>query len=132
LRYSDGAGHFSPLEEADLHPQRLSATPATLQFLVGLVGKPPQPRTVQVQSLGCTPIAWDAEANAQWLQTQRLDDNTLQIRVDYDSLAVGVYNGEIAIQPADAANGPAVHIPVSLQVIPELFSLHLPLLFDNN
>jgi len=126
--YTDGAGHFSSIEEADLTPaERLVVSPKALVFLAE-VGKPSPPaQTLTIQQEGCQPFTWDVSDDAVWLETQSMGGDTVQVKVDTAGMAVGSYQATITIEAEPwVLNSPA-RIPVKLIVAEDIWRCYLPL-----
>jgi len=127
LRYTNGSNLFSATQEASLAPSGLSAAPAALNFLAGLVGNPPPTQSISVHQSVCTPITWQASDNASWLQMQ-IDGNTLRVSVDATGLGIGVYHALVTIQAINPPEVAPLEIPVTLHVVQQVYDLYLPVL----
>jgi hypothetical protein len=123
VRNTDGAGHFSTMREALTVPPTLSALPAALSFLVQRNGSPPTERAIQVGSR-CAALNWQASDASGHLQT-RVTGSTLWVTVN----PAGLSSGKTVLNLVLSAPGgaPPLTIPVSLTVVDQLNTLHLPL-----
>ena len=124
LRYTDGAGQFSPITAANLQPQGLQASPTSLAFLAEVDGANPFPKAIQVSALDCGQIVWAADSNVDWL-TLNSGADTIEVSVDIEGLAMGSYAGEITIE---APGVTAVTVPVNLLIVEEARRVFLPLI----
>jgi hypothetical protein len=124
LRYTDGAGQLSPITAANLQPRGLQVSPTSLSFLAEADGANPFPKVIQVSALGCGQTEWAAGSNVDWL-TLSSGDDTIEVSVDIDGLAIGSYAGEITIE---ATGITAVTVPVNLLIVEEIQSLFLPVI----
>jgi uncharacterized protein YkwD len=124
LRYADGAGQFSPITAANLQPQQLQVSPTSLHFVAEVEGANPFPKVIQVSALGCGQTEWAAGSDVDWL-TLSSGDDTIEVSVNIDGLAIGSYAGEITIE---ATGVTAVTVPVNLLIVEEIQSLFLPLI----
>jgi hypothetical protein len=125
VRYTDGAGTFSPIETADLTPERLVVQPTSLRFLVEQGGAQTS-HTLTIEEQGCEPITWSATADATWLDTQPVGEQ-IQVDVDPQGLDVGQYAGAIIVDAGEGVLGSPVQVPVTLIVAEELHYVRLPL-----
>jgi uncharacterized protein YkwD len=126
LRYTDGAGTFSPVEEADLFPRILSVSPTALSFLAEAGAPPPAGRTLVVSQEGYGPFSWSASGNAAWLQVQEVGD-TIQVGVDTAGLSSDTYQALVTVEAEDGVLGSPAQIPVTLLLVDELQRAYLPL-----
>jgi uncharacterized protein YkwD len=126
LRYTDGAGTFSPVEEARLFQRRLSVSPTSLSFLAESGGPPPAGRTLVVELGGCGSLSWSASGDAAWLGVQPGGD-TIQVDVDTAGLPPGTYEALITVEAEAGVLGSPVQIPVTLRLVEELERVVLPL-----
>jgi uncharacterized protein YkwD len=126
VRYTDGAGTFSPIETADLTPERIAVQPASLPFLVEKGGPAPDSRTLTVVQKGCDPFTWNATDDAAWLSTQQAGQQ-IQVSVDPQGLDAGRYEAEITVDAGEGVVGSPMHVPVTLFVAEQLHHVHLPL-----
>jgi uncharacterized protein YkwD len=129
VRYTDGAGHFSSVEEADLTPaERLLVSPEALVFLAE-AGKPSPPaQTLTIQQEGCEPFTWSISDDAIWLETQVVGADMVQVSVDIAGMAVGSYQATITIEAESWVLDSPVQIPVKLIVAEEIRRCYLPLI----
>jgi hypothetical protein len=125
LRYTDGAGSFSPVEEAELHPQRIAVSPAALHFLVEDDGPDPASRTLVVEQMGCQPFTWNVSDDAGWLHTQRVGQ-TVQVSVDPTGLSVGTWQATITVDAQAGVIGSPVEVPVRVTVVDRLRPTYMP------
>ena len=123
VRYTDGAGHFSSVEEADLTPaERLVVSPVALVFLAEVGMPSPPAQTLTIQQEGCEPFTWSVSDDAIWLETQPVEGDTVQVSVDIAGMAAGSYQATITIEAESS-----VQIPVELIVAKEIWRCYLPL-----
>jgi len=125
LRYTDGAGTFSAVEEADTSVRCISVHPGSLIFLTRYTAPPPDPRTLTVRRWGCSSFAWSACDDADWLETQTVE-NTVQVSVDTSGLVTGTYHATVTVEAEAGVLGSPVQVPVTLIVADEVHTLHLP------
>jgi len=126
LRYTDAAGTFSPVEEADLNPERLSVSPASLLFLAEYGAPPPAPRTLTVQREGCNSFTWSVTDDAAWLQVQPLE-GTVQVSVDTTALITNTYHATVVVEAEVGVLGSPVQVPVTLVLADHVYQTYLPL-----
>jgi hypothetical protein len=131
VRYTDGADTFSPIETADLTPERLVVQPTALRFLVEQDGAAPPSRTLAVEEQGCASFAWSASANAAWLAAQSVGQQ-IQVSVDPQGLGVGEYTGAVIVEASEDVLGNPVQVPVTLIVAEQLHHVQLPLVLRDN
>ncbi len=127
VRYTDGSGNFSPIEEANLNPKRISVVPSSLFFLAEAGGAPPPPATLHVRKGGCEDFTWNVESGSPWLSVHKEDD-TVTVSVDTSGLDVGAYEGQITIDAGGDVLGSPATVPVTLLVAQELHGVYLPLI----
>ena len=125
LRYTNAAGTFSPVEEADLTPEHLSVSPDWLLFLAEYGGPQPLPRTLTVRREGCDPFAWSVADNAAWLQVQP-GGETVQVSVDTAGLITGTYYAAITVEAETGILDSPAQIPVTLVVTDHVYQTYLP------
>lgn len=125
VRYTDGTGAFSPIEEANLYPPMLSVSPSALAFLVEAGGAAPEPRTLNVQQQ-CSSFTWDVTENASWLTTQTVG-NAVQVSVDATGLLTGTYYATVTVEADAAVVGSPAEVPVVLRVVDHIYAVFLPL-----
>jgi hypothetical protein len=123
VRYTDGA-QFSTVEEGQVFPDGLTASPANLSFMADPTGQSTPPQQIQVADNGCMPIDWQVNESAPWLFAQRSGDSA-QVWVDATGMALGAYAADITISAADQAD---IVIPVELMVVEQLFFGYQPLI----
>jgi hypothetical protein len=128
LRYTDGAGTFSAVEEADMNPERLAVHPAALSFLAEENGSGPSPRTLHVEREGCEPFSWGVSDDAGWIHTQRVGQ-TIRVSVDTTWLGAGTWEGTITVEAEEGVLGSPVVVPVRVIVVDRIYESHLPLVF---
>lgn len=126
LRYTDAAGSFSSVQEADLTPERLSVSPTSLLFLVEHGGPPPNPSRVNIRREGCDPFDWNVSDDATWLQAQPTGE-TVQVSVDPTGLITGTYHAVITVDADAGVLGSPAQIPVTLIVASQVHRVYLPL-----
>jgi len=126
LRYTDGSGNFSPVEEADLDVERIGARPPSLLFLAEYGGSLPRPRTLAVEREGCDPFAWSVTDDAAWLQTHYVGE-TVEASVDITGLVTDTYHAAITIEAEEGVLDSPVQVPVTLVVADEIYHVYLPL-----
>lgn len=126
LRYTDAAGDFSPVEEADLDAERIGAQPASLFFLAEYGGPSPRPRALAVERAGCDPFTWSVSDDAAWLQTYSVGE-TVEASVDITGLVTATYHATITIEAGKGVLDSPVQIPVTLIVADEIYHTHLPI-----
>jgi uncharacterized protein YkwD len=129
LRYTDGAGTFSAIQQADLIAQRLAASPAFLFWHAQPGATLLPPRELAVLQTWDQTFAWSASADAGWLQAQPVGE-TLQVSADASGLDDGLYRATITVQTQDALPNKPVLVPVLLLVSEQLHQMHLPLVFS--
>jgi hypothetical protein len=127
LRYTDAAGTFSPVAEADLYARHIAVSPAYLLFLSVPGAPPPTARTLAVQLPDCGPVSWSASGDAGWLQVQSAGD-TVRVGVDTAGLAPGTYEATVTVEAEAGVVGSPVQIPVTLLMVDELDYRYLPLI----
>jgi hypothetical protein len=130
LRYTDGAGSFSPVEEAFLSPRRLSVSPASLFFLAESGAPPPTGQTLVVGQEGCGSFSWTATASAPWLQVQPTGD-TILIDVQTAGLSPNAYEALVTVEAEPGVVGSPMQIPVTLHLVDELERAYLPLVIHS-
>jgi hypothetical protein len=126
VRYTDDAGTFSPMEEADLTPERIAVRPTSLLFLAERGGSAPPSRTLTVEQEGCESFTWSASDDAAWLDRQREGKN-VRVSVDTQGLDVGRYETAVVVEAAGEVVGSPVQVPVALVVSEQVYHAHLPL-----
>lgn len=126
LRYTDGGGTFSALEEVDLHPQRLAVLPESLLFLAEQDGPSPSARTLRVVQEGCGSFGWRVWDDADWLQTQAMGDTVL-VQVDKSGLGIGRRQATITVSAECDVIGSPLEVPVTLAVVEQIYRSQLPL-----
>ena len=125
VRYTDEAGHFSPITEAaTAQATTMTVVPNSLALTAQLNGVP---RTVQALKIvsGCSSGLWQVADDAAWLQTT-LQDTSITVRVDPTGLSAGLYTATIQVTPT-SGGGTTVSIPVQLQVVAMPYGSYLPL-----
>ncbi len=125
LRYTDGAGTYSAVEEADIHPQRLAVSPASLLFLAEDDGPSPSAHTLRVEQGGCEPFDWHVYDDAAWMQTQRVGD-TARVTVDTSGLGVGTWQATVTVDAVGNVMDSPAQVPVTLSVVDRIHRVHLP------
>jgi hypothetical protein len=128
LRYTDGAGTFSPVEEADMRPERIAVSPAALLFLAEDDGPDPALRTLVVEQTGCESLDWSVSQNATWLHTQRMGQ-TVRMSVDTTGLSIGTWQATITVDAGTRVMGSPVQVPVKLILAEGTYRNYLPSLF---
>jgi hypothetical protein len=125
VRYVDGTGGFSAMEDAQLIPLRLMVLPAASTLMV-------EAETVSfagaltVLRLGCVPFTWTVRSDAGWLQVQP-DGDRVRLQVDASSLVVGSYQTTVTVEAEAGVFDSPVNVPVHLLVVEELHRCYLPL-----
>lgn len=127
LRYTDDAGDFSPVEEADLDPEHISVLPASLRFLAEYGAPPPVSQTLTIEQEGCDPFTWTVTDDATWLHAQP-EGETVQASVDTADLITGTYQAAITIEAETGILGSPVQVPVTLTVADHIYQIYLPLI----
>jgi len=122
----DGAGDFSPVEEADLDAERIGAQPTSLFFLAEYDGLSPRPRALAVEREGCDPFTWSVSDDAAWLQTHSVGE-TIEASVDITGLVTDTYYATINIEAEKKVLGSPVQTPVTLIVANEIYHVYLPI-----
>jgi hypothetical protein len=125
VRYTDGAGSFSPMKEVDLNPPRLAVSPPGLHFLAEKNGIPPSAQRVQVVQGGCGTFDWTATEDGEWLETRQVGD-AVEARVDAAGLEVGSREAVIAVDGGSGVVDSPVEIPVTLRVVERVHRVLLP------
>jgi hypothetical protein len=125
LRYTDGAGTFSPVEEAAMRPQRIAVSPTALHFLVEDDGPDPPPRTLVVEQMGCEPFTWSVSDDAGWLHTQHVGQ-TVRASVDPTGLSIGTWQATVTVDAEAGVTGSPVQVPVTLVVVERIHRTYLP------
>ncbi len=123
VRYTDGAGNFTPFVDAATTPRGLTSTVGTLAFLTGVDGATPTPTRIEITAQ-CV-AGWQAQSAAAWL-TVEAEENAILVSIDPAGLAIGQHSSEIVITPSGDEDVPALHIPVTVEVAAELAPLYLP------
>lgn len=126
LRYTDGAGTFTPVEEADLNPQRMAVVPDRLLFLAEYGAPPPNAQTLTVQQGGCPPFTWNADDNAAWLTLQALGEK-IEVGVNPAGLITGTYHATVTVEASAGVIGSPAQVPVTLIVAGHINRVRLPL-----
>jgi len=122
-RYTDDAGNFSAFQEADVNPPGgIQAWPTALVFTAVQNGAPAAGQMVQVTQTGCSANAWTVSDDADWLWTEPGVD-AIEVSVQTSGLGLGAYQATVTIQPEV---GPAVSIPVTLQMVDQIYQVYLP------
>ena len=127
LRYTDGAGTFSPVEEADLDSERISVSPTSLLFLAQHSAPSPAPRTLTVRRKGCDLFTWSVYDDAAWLEVQPVEE-AVQVSVDATGLITGTYHATITIEAEAGVLGSPAQVPVTLVVADRIYQTYLPLI----
>jgi hypothetical protein len=127
LRYTDAAGAFSPVEEADLYPRHISVSPTSFFFLSAPGAPPPASRMLAVQLPECGPVSWSASGDAAWLQVQTVED-MVRVGVDTAGLAPGTYQATVTVEAEAGVVGSPVQVPVTLLMAEGLGYGYLPLI----
>lgn len=125
VRYTDGQGNFSELQEASTAPAALSVSPRSLTFLAVAGEQTVQARHLQVlQSCGSPP--WQVTDDADWLES-RADGDSIEVEVDASGLGLGQHQAVITLE---TLSQPVVliSVPVTLTVVENLETVHFPLL----
>jgi hypothetical protein len=124
LRYTDGAGQFSPITTANLYPRGLQVSPASLFFMAEVDGAPTTAQPIQVRSPDCEETEWQASSSVDWLRFTSTADSTA-VWVDPAGLAIGSHTGQVIITPV-SPNVEAVTVPVNLIIVAQLERAYLP------
>jgi hypothetical protein len=124
LRYTDGAGQFSPITTANLYPRGLQVSPASLFFMAEVDGAPTTAQPIQVRSPDCEETEWQASSSVDWLRFTSTADSTA-VWVDPAGLAIGSHTGQVVITPV-SPNVEAVTMPVNLLIVAQLERAYLP------
>lgn len=127
VRYDDGAGSFSSIEEFDLNPERIAITPPSLLFLAEFDAPSPPARTLLVLEEGCDPFTWSAEDNAAWLEMQTTG-GAIQVSVETTGLITGSYQATITVDAGTMVIESPVQVPVKLIVADQIQQCYLPLI----
>lgn len=126
LRYTDGAGTFSAVAQADLTPERLVVAPDSLFFIAEYGAPPPAPAALTVQQGGCEPFTWSVTDDANWLHTQ-VSGEAVQVSVDTSGLSLGTYQATITVEAENGILDSPVQVPVILRVVEQVHRAYLPL-----
>lgn len=126
LRYTDGAGDFSSIEEANLNPGLISVSPTSLLFLAEHGASPPPAQTLSILREGCGSFTWSASDAADWLHLQPVGE-TVQVSVDAAGLVTGTYAATITVEAEAGVLGSPAQIPVTLVVANQIYQVYLPL-----
>jgi hypothetical protein len=129
VRYTDDAGTFSAIEEADLYPSRMGVSPDSLFFLTEEGSVAPKPRTLTVQQ-GCASFTWDAIEDAGWLTVQPVED-AIEVSVDATGLPTGTYQATVTVTADGDVLGSPAHVPVTLKVVDTIYPTFLPLVMKD-
>jgi hypothetical protein len=129
VRYTDDAGTFSAIEEANLYPSRMGVSPDSLFFLTEEGGVAPKPRTLTVQQ-GCASFTWDATENASWLEVQPVED-AIEVSVDATGLPTGTYQATVTVTADGDVLGNPAQVPVTLKVVDTIHPTFLPMVLQN-
>ena len=128
IRYTNGAGQFSEVTEANVHPVGLLASPAALFFLGEVNGLPTSVKTLSV-NLVCGEGTWQVTGDSGWLHTH-IAYGAVQVWADPAGLGKGTYTGNITISVPGDPSVPLVNVPVTFSVVDQLFKVNLPLISD--
>jgi uncharacterized protein YkwD len=126
LRYSDDAGTFSAIQQADLIAQRITVSPASLFFTAQPGATLLLPRQLAVLQMWNESFDWNVSDDAGWLQAQPVGE-TIQVSADASGLGSGLYQAVITVQTQDALPNKPVLVPVLLLVSTQLHQMYLPL-----
>jgi uncharacterized protein YkwD len=126
LRYTDGADIFSPIEEADLTPERISVSPTSLSFLTEYGDPSPRARNLAVHQGGCEFFTWTVTDDAVWLHTQP-EGETIAVSVDTTDLITDTYHATITVEAEAGILDSPVQIPLTLNVVEQKWQVYLPL-----
>jgi hypothetical protein len=129
VRYSEDAGTFSAIKEANLYPSRMGVSPDSLFFLTEEGGVAPKPRTLTVQQ-GCASFTWDATENASWLEVQPVED-AIEVSVDATGLPTGTYQATVTVTADGDVLGNPAQVPVTLKVVDTIHPTFLPMVLQN-
>ncbi len=126
LRYTDGAGAFSSIEEANLNPGFISVSPASLFFLAEHGASPPPARMLSILREGCGSFTWSASDDADWLHLQSVGE-TVQVSADTTGLSIGSYQATVTVKAEAGVLGSPAQVPVTLIVADQVYQTYLPL-----
>jgi uncharacterized protein YkwD len=125
LRYTDGNGQFSGIQEGMIVPGGLSASPESLFYMLEQNDSLPQKAVVQIQSI-CYSGDWQATSSASWMPVQKVGD-TIEVTFSLTGLEAGRYTGEITVTPL-TGNATPLNIPVTLLVVDHISQVYLPVI----
>jgi len=127
VRYTDDAGNFSAIEEANLNPKRISVSPSSLAFLAERGASPPPAQMLSILQEGCGSFTWNASGDADWLHLQPVGER-VEVSVDTTGLSVGTYHATITVEAEAGVVGSPVQVPITLIVAERLNRIYLPLM----
>ena len=125
LRYTDDAGTFSPIETADLIPERIVVSPLSLAFVAEQGAMLLLSSVLTVGQSGDDPFTWSVDDDADWLQAQPLGEIVL-VGVDASALISGVYQAAVTVMAEAGVLGSPVQAPVMLLVSERVYPVYLP------
>lgn len=126
LRYTDGHGRFSAIQEASLYPPDWQVSPDSLLLLAECNAAHPPATRLQVRP-PCGVGGWQVTENVPWL-VAIANGEEVQVRADPTGLAVGVHTGALTLSATGAADAPPQTIPVTLCVLDTLHRAHIPVI----
>lgn len=128
LRYTNNSGTtFSPVEEANLNPERIAVRPTSLFLFAEYGTTSPITRTLSVREGGCESFTWSVEDNnPAWLDTQSTAGG-IEASIDVSGLTTDTYHAAITVTTTPQVIGSPSEIPVTLMVVDEVHHVHLPL-----
>jgi len=115
-----------------LRPTALQVSPAAVTWLAQVGGANPPARTVNVGSTGSA-VAWTAALNPAvgWLDAAPLSGTSptnIALTANIAGLPVGQYNTQLVVTAAAGIGNSPQTIPITLNVVPEVHNLYLPLI----
>lgn len=126
VRYLDGRGGFSAIEEAQLTASRLAVSPETVTLIAEAGTLRPAAGALAVARSGCVPFGWTVHSSRTWLQA-RADGDRVVLDVDARALAVGAYQATLTVEAEEGVLGSPIEVPVRTVVAPKIHHGYLPL-----
>jgi len=129
MRYVDGTGYFSDIQDAQLIPLRLAVMPPAPTLMVE-AETVSSASALTVLRLGCEPFTWTVQSDVAWLRAQP-DGDQVQLQVDASSLAVGDYRATVTVEADFGVLDSPVSVPVQVLVVEEMHQNYLPLVMHD-
>ncbi len=118
VRYTDSAGNFSGIEQAQLADdvQGVTVQPTTLTFEAEEQSGLTEIQTLTVTSLGCGATDWQVSTGASWLLAQK-QTGSITVQIDTTSLSVGTHQANVTVSTDSTTH----NIPVTIEILPPPF-----------